>query len=124
MKTQTRLNREAVKAAAEAFSIVSDLLKTAPDGLDLSSYEDDGIPDGYIYMHAECVDSINESSIRALAKSLRIKQLIKAKASPEHIEYIRALLNLSKAEVDSNNIFIAAHTKNSVPQVVMFWKYC
>lgn len=119
MKTQKQLERETVKMTAECLSMVSDGLKSVSDGLDLSRYKDDGIPDGYIYIHAECIDTIDDDGIIALARSLRIKQV--AKARPE---YIRVLLNLSKEEVESNNIFTAAQTKNGDSQVVMFWKCC
>lgn len=124
MKAQTQVERKIVKATAEALSLIGSEKKIVSDGLDLTKYEDDMIPDGYILIRAECVDSINEDSARKLAKSLSIKQLTTTKAIPELIQNLRVLLGLSKAEVDSNNIFFAIHTENGFSQVVMFWKYC
>lgn len=119
MKTQKQLNRKTVKDAAEIFSLIYRQKKIVSDGLDLSKYKDDEIPDGYIFMHAECEDSIEKASIIKLAKSLRIKRIVQAK--PKHVSF---LLGLSKKELNSNNIFFAIETKNGLTQVVMFWKSC
>lgn len=122
MKADNQVVHKTIKMTAHALSLISYEKKIVSEGLDLSKYEYDNIPDGYIFMYAECVDSINHISARNLAKSLSIKQLITIKAIPEDIESLRVLLELSKAEVDSNNIFIAFHTENGFSQVVMFWK--
>lgn len=123
MKLKNQVVHETIKATAEALSLISSQKKIVSDGLDLSKCKDDYIPDGYILMHAERVDSISDDSAHKLAKSLSIKQLTIIKAVPELIEHLRVLLGLSKAEVNKNNIFFAFHTESEVSQVVMFWKF-
>lgn len=124
MKTQTQLEREAIKMTAQAFGITSNEKKIVLSGfLGASKREDDEITDGYILTHSEYLHPVDEGGVRALAKSLSIKQLTIVKAIPELIQHLRVLLGLSKAEVDSNNIFFAIHTENGFSQVVMFWKF-
>lgn len=122
MKADNQVLHKTIKMTAQALSLISYEKKIVSDGLDLTKYEDGRTPDGYILMRAERVDSINDDSARKLAKSLSIKQLTITKAVPELIQHLRLLLGLSKAEVDSNNIFFAIHTENDFSQVVMFWK--
>lgn len=117
MKTHNQIERETVKIVSDVLSMIGNEKKISSDGLDLSKYEDDEISDGYIFTHAEYVNSIDESGVRVLARSLSINQL--SKACPDSI---KTLLRLSKEDVDSNNIFTAIETKNGFSQVVMFWK--
>ena len=123
MKTQNQLECEVVKMVSDTLSITRNEKKIALSGfLGASKRLDDEIPDGYTLINAEYLHPIDEGGVRALAKSLGIKQLTIVKAIPEIIERLRVLLELSKAKVKDNNIFTAIETKNGCSQVVMFWK--
>lgn len=119
MKAQNQLNRKAIKLIAKCYRMTNEGLKSASVGLDLSKFKDEAIPDGYLHIQSECVDEVNDSSIFRLAKSLSIKRV--EKAAPEHL---RALLDLSKAETDNNNIFYVARSEKGITQVIIFWKHC